>query len=666
VHTQYLSIDGEFVANLVIPARDGPGGIVAQGKTLVVPSGLTKRFPEMSKLVKRSDAYAGTPLFSAKGEVLGIMVVVGRRAWDAPDYVEAVIELFARRAAAEIERLAIEKEADAARHRMAEVLAALDVAQDAIVLTDDERHIIYTNESAIRLLGLPSSQSELLGKRLRDFQHDQGIVAGLSDFMDQLLRDGEVHFTTPWNRPSDGQKMMFDVHMHRLPNRGFVIIGSDAAPRLKLEREQRERQEREAQASKLELLGNLAGGIAHDFNNLLGAILGFGQFLVKDLDPASDQHRYASRIVGASQRGRSLIQQILSFSRRSSVEPTQIKIADSVTETEELLRATLPPSTRIVIANRVEDAAVLGDKAQLLQVLVNLCVNANDALDGDEGAITLAIEAVDRSREDIRRLQDATGAGLQGILNWTDDEGYAHIAAGALPAGACIAISVRDSGKGIPEEVRRRIFDPFVTTKGKGRGTGLGLAVVHRIVLERGGAILVRTKENVGTEFEILLPSVQALPAPGKAERKARGAQPADQPAQGARILVVDDDEAFCAMVETALTRLNYEVEATKDPRVAVAWLKHRSSHWDILVTDQSMPHIKGQDLIRTFKARLPETKCIMCTGYSSGLDERKAKKHGADAFLLKPFDVDVLANVVERLVGKHKKARPAPRAKAQ
>jgi PAS domain S-box-containing protein len=432
----------------------------------------------------------------------------------------------------------------------------------------------------------------------------------------------------------------------------LLIVEQDITDRIRLEEEDRRHREREAQAGKVEALGNLAGGIAHDFNNLLGAVLGFGQFLVQDLPKGSDQRQFAERIVATSERGRSLVRQILAFSRRSVVEATEVRVREIIAESYDMLRATLPSTTQIVVRNAVSDATLFMDKGQLLQILVNLCVNASDALEERPGTVTVSVSEVDRNRPDIARLPVADGRReLAGIETWIDADGTGHILTGGLPRGGCIAIGVSDTGTGIPRDMLGKILEPFVTTKDAGKGTGLGLALVHRIVIDQGGALVASTREGEGTRFEILLPLSGGEAGAATEKSAAPAGETSAAASRGAKILVVDDDEAYLPMVETALRRAGHQVDSTNDPRIALEWIKREWNEWDVLFTDQTMPHLRGSDLIRSCKAISPQTLCIICTGFSSGLSEDEARVAGADGYLVKPYSVGDLAALVTRLL---------------
>jgi CheY-like chemotaxis protein len=271
-------------------------------------------------------------------------------------------------------------------------------------------------------------------------------------------------------------------------------------------------------------------------------------------------------------------------------------------------------------------------------------------LSGQRGRVSISVEPIDRRRPELAHLPMVqTGNSLAGVDTWAEADGTVWIATGALPVAAMASIAIKDTGGGIPSSVGAQIFEPFFTTKGRGRGTGLGLAVVHRIVLEHGGAILVKTRPEQGTTFEVVLPL--SIAAAGRSIAPPQASDENERDPQKASILVVDDDESFCAMVETVLKRLGYNVQSTIDPRVAQNWVKNQTGKWDVLVTDQNMPHINGEELVRYFKAHSPTTRTILCTGNSSGMTEQRARLAGADGFLLKPFDFDRLATMVSQLL---------------
>lgn len=416
-------------------------------------------------------------------------------------------------------------------------------------------------------------------------------------------------------------------------------------------RERRLRAEMERhlqQAQKMEALGLLAGSVAHDFNNLLGAIQGFASFIVEDSPEGDSASYYGKRILMAGKRGKALIGQILSFSRQLDVKRDVFPAADLIAETLALLEATLPASTQLTVNADLGAATITGDRDLLGQALINLCMNAADALGDGPGIVSIMAHVHPSADEVTARLPAPLG--VEPVV-WQNAEGLACAAAGSLdPSHPCVSLVVSDSGCGMDKAVLGRIFVPFFTTKKKGHGTGLGLAAVQRTVLAHQGLIVVESRPGSGTSFEIVLPCDNAGAALPAADRPA---QP--QPAvAGGRILLVDDDSDFGDMLLTALERRGYDVSPCSDPLEALAGLREFPGAWDAMVTDQSMPDMSGLELIRAAKALQPDLVCILCTGYAEdALDDTTLAEAGAVALFRKPVDVDELVGRLPQQAGR-------------
>jgi PAS domain S-box-containing protein len=358
----------------------------------------------------------------------------------------------------------------------------MDSIIDGVFTFDRDWSVSSFSKPAERMFGYRAE--EVIGRSLRkllraEYERDGAPSLFFAAGPAAILGPNREMF----GQRKDGSAFAIDLSVSSLPstdgNPRFVATVRDITEKKRADAMLRE-------AQKLQALGTLAGGIAHNFNNLLGAILGFGEFLIQDLKPGTDQHSFAERIVATSQRGRALVQQVVEFSRPNAVQPAGVRIASAIAEARDLLAATLPATTQIVVDDRAEDAMISANQGQIVQMLVSLCVNGSDSLEGNPGIVRIDVDLYGTAQHE-----------------WN---GAAQILIGSLPLQACVSLTVSDTGGGIPDSSLPQIFDPFFTTKIKGIGTGLGLAIVHRIVIEHAGAIIVRTREGKGTSFEVVLP----------------------------------------------------------------------------------------------------------------------------------------------------------------
>ncbi|PIW26234.1 MAG: hypothetical protein COW30_16045 [Rhodospirillales bacterium CG15_BIG_FIL_POST_REV_8_21_14_020_66_15] len=479
--------------------------------------------------------------------------------------------------------------------------------------------------------------SELLGPEVgeRTDQEDAQVVARQSPFMKEVVikcADGRNLITTNVKAPMltpDGQVT------------GVCSFYVDVS-------ETREIEAQLQQAQKMEAIGRLAGGIAHDFNNLLGAMMGFNEFLIEDLPEDTPQHNFARRVARAGERAKQLVSQILAFSRASHGELSVVDLNMIGEEAATLLSGTLPVTTRVVFQPSDAQVTALTNAGQMSQVLMNLGVNANDALSGADGVINIGIERIPAGSHllalhdgpiktmpedfmDVREVRDGAWQVVAGVI----DPGIDHV-----------LIYVEDTGPGIPENVLRRLFEPFFTTKEAGKGTGLGLPVVHGIVTAHHGALRVRTRLGAGTRFEVLLPC--AAPA----SERDTGDELAEKIEGRGMILVVDDESDVADMVSIGLERLGYEVGVCSSGEEALDVFRETPDLWRAVISDHIMPDMRGMDLIEKIKAVRPHVPCILCTGYSDTLTDETARAGGADAFFQKPVSASRLGRMLADLLG--------------
>jgi signal transduction histidine kinase/ActR/RegA family two-component response regulator len=401
--------------------------------------------------------------------------------------------------------------------------------------------------------------------------------------------------------------------------------------RARMEATQRLQQVREAQSGKLDALGRVASGVAHDFNNILGAILGFARLLVQDLARDSLQYHFAQRILAASDRGRQLVEEILAFTRGGGVERKVVDLQKIVRQSAALLSESFAKCADVKFFYFAQELPVLGNEAQLGQLVSNLCINANESLGGKPVTVRIQLSRV--SRSDVQALMIAGMSAMERIFG------------DVAPASEFVRLSVSDSGAGIPPDILDRIFEPFYSTKGRHHGTGLGLAVVHGVVESHAGVCHVQTSPT-GTCFSVYLPLAgvlsSILPKSDVDQKPPVGRE---------RILIVDDEPDIVDALTLGLERLGYETVGVCDPIEALDAFAESPDAWDVVVTDQIMPGMRGLELIQKMKAIRANIRIVLCTGYSDGRDAVVSHEAGVDALHLKPVDANLIAHVVRELM---------------
>ncbi len=431
-----------------------------------------------------------------------------------------------------------------------------------------------------------------------------------------------------------------------------IALARDISERLQGEqaRQQLERQLREAQ--KIESIGTLAGGIAHDFNNILPAILGNVALAEEALPAAHPARENLAQIHKAGLRARTLVQQILTFSRREPQALVVQPLQPVIEETLSLLRATLPAAVRLETCISAQTLCVEADATQLQQVVMNLCTNAWHAL--PEG----------RGRIEVGLALQAPPAGTPGLPGGLADVGVGVVAnagSGAEPGAASSAeptawaqLWVADTGAGMADGVLERIFDPFFTTKPVGQGTGLGLSVVHGIVRLHRGRIVVTSRPGEGSRFDVYLPLVAQGAAAGLPAVAAAPALPTPAPAATAgpaRLLYVDDDEVMGLMVQRLLAREGHEVTACSAPAQALALLQSAPAPYALLISDYNMPEMSGTELAARLRALAPGLPVIISSGYISDALRSEAAALGVRALLHKEATLEALPALVHEVL---------------
>ncbi|MCP5199584.1 MAG: PAS domain-containing protein [Gammaproteobacteria bacterium] len=416
---------------------------------------------------------------------------------------------------------------------------------------------------------------------------------------------------------ADGSERWFEVRGRSDGDR-IIGVSTDITARKHAEADQEHLRRQLQQAQKMEAIGQLTGGIAHDFNNILASVLGYADLAQKRFgdDMPERLAGYVHEMQIGARRACDLVRQLLAFSRDEGAELSPVAVGAIVDQAIRMLRPTLPASIVIDIDHGGDLPAVMADPVQLQQVVMNLCINARDAM-GGAGRIDIVLD---------RTL--VTAARCTSCQQACD--------------GDFVVIALRDSGPGIAAARQLRIFEPFYTTKAPGQGTGMGLSMVHGIVHRLGGHVRLDSAPGRGTTFEILLPVTAAVAAdaPHASPNATAGARRGD-------ILVVDDEPGVVAFVAEFLELAGYRVERSSDPQAALDHLLAGERAVDLVISDQTMPGLTGCELATRLRAARPELPVILMSGYSATLDAAGATAAGARAYLAKPLDPDALLEAI-------------------
>ncbi len=385
------------------------------------------------------------------------------------------------------------------------------------------------------------------------------------------------------------------------------------------EKEKVELQSQLFQTQKMKSMGTLSGGIAHEFNNILSIILGNIELALDDIPKSNEASNFLSEVRNACLRGKDLVLQLLSFTRKSPEKKQPIDLPEIAKDAVKFLRASIPANVEFKERFSEDCPPLTGDRTHIHQLVVNLCNNAAQAMEDKGGIVEISVERAVAPKRLFSCNQ-------------------------ILEPGVYARLSVADSGHGIPEEILAHIFDPFFTTKDVNVGTGMGLAVAYGIVKSHGGFIKVDSEPGKGAVFSCYFPPSPQAPgdAPEKRKKLPRGVE---------SVLVVDDEQALANTIKLQLERLGYAVSAYTDPVKALEDFKADPKKFDLAITDMAMPEMYGDQFIAELKKSNADIKTIVCTGYSNKINKEKAAQIGADAFLMKPLDAATLAETVRRAI---------------
>jgi PAS domain S-box-containing protein len=504
---------------------------------------------------------------------------------------------------------------DSLRASEAFLRSVTDLVPSRIAYVDREQRYRFVNGRYEEVLG--RRREEFIGKHAKDVLGDS-LYEMVRPHMQAVLSGREVRYELDVDVGEGGQRHLSIVYVPHFGADGevlgFFASLDDVTERKRLE-------ERLRQSQKMEAVGVLAGGIAHDFNNLLTVINGYSQLALEQLGPNNPLSKNIEEIAQAGARAASLTQQLLAFSRKQLLQPKVLDLNALVASFEMMLRRLLEERIDLRIDLDPSLARIKADPVQVQQIMMNLVVNARDAMP-DGGGLTIETRNV--------RLDGADSDGPAGVQ-----------------PGDYVMLAVSDTGRGMDAETQRRIFEPFFTTKAVGRGTGLGLSTTYGIVKQSGGHISVESEPGRGAKIKIYLPAVEEV---------AEAMQPAG-PAEGARagtetILLAEDEPALRRMVRQALSQRGYTVLEAADGEAALQVSEHHQGVIHLLLTDVVMPRLGGPELAERLMQRRPEMKVLYISGYASTVIAGQSLPDARADFLQKPFATDDLVQKVGKLLG--------------
>jgi PAS domain S-box-containing protein len=484
-------------------------------------------------------------------------------------------------------------------------------------ITDGQRRISYVNSAFLKTHGL--TPDKVLGARYDDLLHAEPEGDEFREALYETLRRGQTWKGHLVRKVEGGGPLELDLTVSpvREENGGiinYVSVERDVTEEIRLQQHLRQMQ-------KMEALGTLAGGIAHDFNNILMPIAINTELALLDVTHGSLLSNYLQLVLEAANRGKELVKQIITFSRQKEQERKPMDVAPLVKEALKFFRASIPRNIEIRERMEATSSIVPTDPTQIHQILLNLCSNAAYAMREQGGELEVRLTNVEF---DSKRAAE-------------------HV---ELRPGPYLRLTVSDTGHGMEKDVMERAFDPFFTTKKTGEGTGMGLAVVHGIVKSHKGMVTVESELGKGTTFHIYLPRMNA-------ELEVAATVPRPILRGNERILFIDDEAVQVQTVQYMLERLGYQVTGQSNAMEALRIFRSQPDAFDLVITDQTMPHITGDKLARELLTLRPDLPVLLCTGFSEAIDEEGAKAIGIKEFLMKPYAVGEITEKIRRALKK-------------
>jgi PAS domain S-box-containing protein len=558
------------------------------------------------------------PILSA-GRTIGVMVLYIKEEHNQDQNEEEFLSVFTNALAGIIERKHAEEAVVASEIRYRRLFEA---AKDGILILDAETGMVVdVNPFMIEMLGY--SHEQFIGKTIWELGFFKDIIANRDKFL-ELQQKGFIRYEDLPLETSDGRRMAveFVSNSYEINHQKVIQCNIHDITRRKNAEETRKSLEAQLhQVQKLESIGTLASGIAHDFNNILGIILGYSSLLgiLKE-----DPQKYSEAVVAiekATRRGAGLVKQLLTFARKTEAHFESVSINDMIVEITKLLEETFPKTITVSTTLQQDLPAIVADASQIHQVLLNLCVNARDAMP-KRGTLSISTRTIDGEVVSTRFSKKAT-------------------------ARQYVQIEVADTGIGMDESTRQKIFEPFFTTKDPGKGTGLGLSVVFGIVESHSGIIDVRSAPGEGTSFIVYLPmperEVEVLQPAGKDLKEISGGTET--------ILIIEDEELLKELLKASLVSKGYTILTAGDGVQGVKMYQSHQKEIAVVVSDVGLPLLNGQDVFREIRKINPEAKVILASGFIEPEAKSQMYRAGLKNFIQKPYLQDEVLQKIREAI---------------
>jgi len=600
--TEAVWNDGKFEDNVTYALKDTPCGDVVGQQVCCFPDQVCQLFPNDPVLKDlRAESYVGVTLFDHTGKPIGLIAVISQKPLANRALAEAALKMVAVRAAGELER----KQADAEKEQF---MTAINQVAETIMITDAEGTIQYVNPAFEMVNGYTGE--EAMGKNPRILQSGQHDNTFYQQMWNTLLR-GETWSGRIVNKKKDGTLYTEEAVISPVKDGFGKTVNYVAVKRNMTEELKREEQFRQSQ--KMEAIGQLAGGVAHDFNNILQAILGYSEILLGRLNEGTQEHRDVAEIKKSASCAADLTRHLLTFSRKQPLEKKSVSLNAFIEDTQGMIKMMLEGNIIPVLDLAQDLPLVSADAGQLSQIIMNLSVNARDAMPNG-GQLTF-------KTENIQFSPDAASA-MPGAV-----------------AGDFVCLAVTDTGYGMSQQVKDHLFEPFFTTKGIGKGTGLGLSVLYGIVKQHNGWIAVDSEEGRGTTFKIYLPVFSTKAC-------ASEAQPAPK-SEPKHILLVEDDPEIRRMVVQLLQSAEYQISEAESAEEALALFNSEPEKFDLLFSDIVMPGQNGVELADVIRQKKPALPVLLYSGYMNPRERWGNFDSKGYRFLQKPFTITTLLMAV-------------------